>query len=214
VYQSGNQKIRINQQKIASELDLVRNQVHPIFLRNALQKLYILSRRKEPGLPEMVLSISEILNYMIFECDREFVRVERELTMLEHYLEFEKTYAGKDFNYQLVVHENARDFLISPYILFPIVRSIGAYHGSDDAIVLTVTFSILNNRFHILLIKEILHAPENISDTAWHSETELARRRLDLVYKHKYSLDIREKGQQVQMELYIDTNLHEPGNKN
>ncbi len=205
VYEAKRRKARIGIVKTQAQLDLLRNQVHPLFLRNSLQELYILSRRQAPMVSEMVLKISEILNYLIYECDRLFVRMENELSIIRSYLDFVDLRTDHNFLYNITEMGNARNFLISPYILFPLVRGVCEYHGSEGKQILQIAINVKEHEFQIYMKKEILETHSELYDTAWRDEVMLADKRLNLIYNFRHSLDIQEKENLIQVELRINT---------
>jgi len=205
LYEAKRSKAKLGIENTQARLELLRNQVHPIFLRNALQDLYILSRKPVNNLAEMVLKISEILNYMIFECDKPNVRVENELAIVQQYLDFVEITTEKSFKSHIHIMGNARNFLISPYILFPLVRSACEYHGTEGKQNLQMAVNSDEKGLDLYLEKEISEKSGGYSDTAWRNEVQLAGRRLDLIYGFRHSLNIREVENSIRIELKIES---------
>jgi len=214
VYETRREKSRVDKKKYQSQLDLLRNQVHPLFLRNSLQDLYILSRRQSPFVSEMVLKISDILNYMIYECEKPLVRVENELSIIRNYLDFIDLRSDHGFLHKITAMGDAQNFMISPYILFPLVRGVVEYHGSEGKQILQLAMNTRESEFHIYMKKEILEESNGHYDTAWRDEIGLANKRLDLIYNFRHALNIQEKEDIIQVELKINSEqLHNTAKK-
>ena len=66
---------RVNQmlakEKLEAELNFLKSQVHPHFLFNTLNNLYALTLKKSEQSPEVVLKLSEMLDYMLYQCNEE-----------------------------------------------------------------------------------------------------------------------------------------------
>src|ERR1043166_5449431 len=78
----------LEREKLQSELQGLRAQVNPHFLFNALNTVYGLSRKNNEQASDAVLKLSEILRYIIYDCDVDFITLEQELTFLNYFIEF------------------------------------------------------------------------------------------------------------------------------
>ncbi|MEM6771345.1 MAG: sensor histidine kinase, partial [Bacteroidota bacterium] len=76
--------------KTKAELALLKNQLNPHFLFNTLNNLYGLAVEKADETPEMILKLSSLLRYTIYDGRADFVPLADEVTYLEHYLELQK----------------------------------------------------------------------------------------------------------------------------
>lgn len=192
------------QMQVMEEMARIRSQVHPMFLRNALQNLYIVSRKKKEMVPGMVMSISEILNYLIFECNRDFLRMDREMEIVKKYLDYEKLNLGKKFKYQITIDDHTGRSMITSHVIFPLVRGIFGYPCNEGRQEMLIQAFAQGEGIKIQIGKSMPDSDGLLSDTAWKEEITLAHRRMDLVYRHGFSLSLSEKEKQVQVELYIE----------
>lgn len=193
-----------SQMQVMEEMARIRSQVHPMFLRNALQNLYIVSRKKKEMVPGMVMSISEILNYLIFECNRDFLRMDREMVIVQKYLDYEKLNLGKKFKYQITMDDHTGRSMITSHVVFPLVRGIFEYPCNEGRQEMLIQAFAEGEGIKIQIGKSMPDSNGILSDTAWKEEITLAHRRLDFVYRHGFSLSLSEKEKQVQVELYIE----------
>lgn len=113
---------RLRQERLTAELAMLRSQVHPHFLFNTLNNLYALTMQKSDRAPEVVLKLSELLDYMLYESRADTVPVEREATLLTHYLDLERMRHGSgvriDWRSDLQVPQR-----IVPLLLLPLVEN-------------------------------------------------------------------------------------------
>jgi sensor histidine kinase YesM len=77
-------------QKVQSELQALKAQINPHFLFNTLNNIYSHSLEKSPKTPEMILKLSELMSYILYECQDVFVPLKNELHFIQNYIELEK----------------------------------------------------------------------------------------------------------------------------
>jgi two-component system LytT family sensor kinase len=125
------QEIRV--EKLQAEVNYLRSQVNPHFLFNALNSLYALTIKKSDEAPEIVLKLSELMEYMLYESDETYVPLEKEINYLSNYLELEKIRQGNNADIQLTVTGNVDKCLIPPFLILPLVEN-AFKHGISRAV--------------------------------------------------------------------------------
>ena len=198
----------LKQEKLAAELKFLKAQIHPHFLFNTLNNLYALTLKKSPKAPEVVLKLSDLLDYMLYECNVSKVTLEKEIKMLENYIELEKIRYGDDLKVEFSKEDDLSGFFISPMLLLPLVENSfkhgvsGEIHEKWIEINLntqerTIKFSIENSR-------DINSSGKKESYTEGIGLKNVIRR-LELVYKDKHQIKIDDKGESYKVVLTIDT---------
>ena len=118
--------------KLETELKYLRNQTNPHFLFNTLNNIYGLARKKSDKTPEVVMKLSELLSFMIYESKKGFIAISEEIKMLEDYISLEKIRYGNrlsiTFNQQI---DNGSQS-IAPLLLLPLVEN-AFKHGASEA---------------------------------------------------------------------------------
>ncbi|MCB2203332.1 sensor histidine kinase [bacterium] len=123
---------RLRQERLTAELAMLRSQVHPHFLFNTLNNLYALTLQKSDRASEVVLKLSELLDYMLYESRNEFVSVEREVRLLEHYLDLERMRHGP--RVRISWENDLRAALpVAPLLFLPIVENCFKHGVSRDS---------------------------------------------------------------------------------
>lgn len=132
------QNLRENQQllekeKLETELNFLKAQINPHFLFNTLNNIYSLARKKSDETPELILKLSKLFRFVLYETQSKKITISQEVQFLNDYIELEKV-RYKDrlsvlFEYQ-IDNENT---LIAPLILIPIVEN-AFKHGGSEAI--------------------------------------------------------------------------------
>lgn len=113
----------LEREKIATELQLLKAQVRPEFLFNALNTIYAYSLAGSQKASNMLLKLSEILSYVLYDCDEDFVPLEKEITMMEDYIALEKIRLNDHLDIGFVLTGEPVDKTIAPFILLPILET-------------------------------------------------------------------------------------------
>jgi sensor histidine kinase YesM len=106
-----------------AELQLLKSQVQPHFLFNTLNNIYALSRKGSPDTTEMIYRLSGLLEYMLYDSNREWTLLSRELAYIQNYLEIEKIRYGNRLDVSFNIFGNTDAILIPPLVLLPFVEN-------------------------------------------------------------------------------------------
>lgn len=183
----------LEKEKMESELKFLKSQIHPHFLFNTLNNLYALTLDKSDRAPEVVVKLSDLLSYMLYECNAPLVPLAKEVQLLQDYLDLEKIRYPNELKVDFEVFGRVNGKNIAPLVLLPFVEN-GFKHGLSKQINnpwINITleiedyllrFSVENNRPKI----------ENADEMGYSEGIGLknVRRRLDLIYGDQYTLDI------------------------
>lgn len=120
------------QEKAQSELNFLRAQTNPHFLFNTLNNIYGLARRQSPQTADVVMKLSKLLRYMIYECAAPTVAIAEELKILESYIELERLRYGERLKVALDVDIDNYQQPIAPLLLLPLVEN-AFKHGSSES---------------------------------------------------------------------------------
>ncbi len=109
-------------ERLASELRFLRAQVNPHMLFNSLNSIYAYAINNSDKAPEMVLKLSEILRYMLYECDKPRVPLSKEVAYLEDYIALQEM-RQSDFNVDFKVVGPIEDKSIAPMLFVAFVEN-------------------------------------------------------------------------------------------
>ncbi len=125
--------ISAQQEKITAELQLLKAQVHPQFLLNTLNNIHSFSLANSPKTPILILKLSSLLSYMLYDCKGNEVRLEKEIDAMRNYIDLEnERHRNKiEISWNLEGHRENR--FISPLLLLPFLEN-AFKHGLADAI--------------------------------------------------------------------------------
>lgn len=119
---------RIAQEHKESELRLLLSQLSPHFLFNTLNNIYGISLTQQQRVPQLLLKLSELLRYSVYETGEEFIPLKNELQYLQNYIDFEKIQTGDRLALELAIQENLDDRVrIAPMLLIVFVENAFKY---------------------------------------------------------------------------------------
>jgi two-component system, LytTR family, sensor kinase len=181
-------------QQMQSELRFLKSQINPHFLFNTLNNLYALTLRKSDKAPDIVLQLSEMMRYMLYECNEKRVLLSKEVNYMQNYLDLERLRQGKNTDISFEVKGNIADQRVAPLMFIPFLEnsfkhglshsiSPGFVHIQLVAAQNWVEFTIENNK-----PDAIMRAPDGRKSGGIGLVN--VRRRLDLLYPDHYALDI------------------------
>ena len=125
--------MQAQQEKITAELQLLKAQVHPHFLFNTLNNIYSFSLDNSPKTPDMILKLSSLLSYMLYDCKAEEVRLEKEIEIMKNYIDLEKERYGNKIEISWSVEGDIKDKFISPLLMLPFLEN-AFKHGISEQI--------------------------------------------------------------------------------
>jgi len=118
-----NQTRLLAEQKLGAELKNLKNQLHPHFLFNTLNNLYSLVLTQHPKAPEVVVRLSDMMSYMLYESERPLMDLEKEIENLKNYIELEKIRYGKRLDLSFETAGDLAGKSIPPLLLLPFLEN-------------------------------------------------------------------------------------------
>ena len=121
-YKNQQKFLKLSEQKKIAELTALRNQLNPHFLFNTLNNLYALALEKSDKTPEVIERLSDILDYILYRCNENYVPVQKEIGLIENYLSLEKIRYGDRVvvNFEHMVESQGK---IAPLLLLTFVEN-------------------------------------------------------------------------------------------
>ncbi|MFD2033391.1 sensor histidine kinase [Belliella marina] len=187
------------------ELDLLKSQIHPHFLFNTLNNLYRLVM-DVPQAGEVVLKLSDLLRFSLYESNTESISLGKEIEFLEDYIGLEKIrhHSHVQIAYDFESVQN-RDKRIAPLIFINFVEN-AFKHGVNNTVKESWVKIILEQTNDMVIFKIANSKIGNRMTKKGVGGQGLAnvRRRLDILYYGKYDLEILDEGSVYQVNLKIE----------
>ncbi|MBN1183484.1 MAG: sensor histidine kinase [Bacteroidales bacterium] len=194
-------------EKILSELQALKAQINPHFLFNTLNNLYYLALEKSDKTPDMILKLSELMSYIIYDCKAERVPLLKEIEFLQNYIDLERLRLNETSSITTHFCTPSPGVKIAPMILIPFMEN-AFKHGTANRTksCCNIDFSIdvdINGKLHFVALNALL---ENKADIIEKSGIgiENTRKRLDLIYPTHHELFAGEENGMYKVDLYLD----------
>jgi len=192
-----------------AKLKLLQGQIHPHFLFNMLNNLYGLVTESADESREVIVKLSDLLDYMLYECDKPKVRLKREIEFIQNYIELERIRHDEHFNVKTFFPDLNDDILIAPLILFPFVEN-AFKHGFHDPEKSKLNMEIkVNAKTMLFFIENTITTSANeqyLKQEGKGIGLRNIQERLELIYRNNYKLDIfdKENAFVVKLEINLD----------
>jgi len=121
------------QEKTLAELELLKSQVQPHFIFNALNNIYSTALKASPDTARLISHLSSFLNYNLYEAKQSFVALTSEIAYLQHYIELQKNRYGTKLDASINIYDDIQDLYIAPLLLLPLIEN-SFKHGIDSSI--------------------------------------------------------------------------------
>jgi two-component system LytT family sensor kinase len=201
----------LGKKQTESELLLLKSQINPHFLFNVLNSIYALSLKKSDHTPEIILKLSDILRYMLYESRQDFVPIEKELQMIRDYIAIEQIRLSDKNAINLDISEGPYTCCIAPAILISFVEN-AIKHGLDSQIAnafvtISITLNEANNELHFYCSNNYL--PRNRNMQARRDGgigLDNVSKRLELLYPGRYQLRIKNEDNRFDVNLSLKLN--------
>jgi LytS/YehU family sensor histidine kinase len=181
----------IEKNQVATELAFLRSQIQPHFFFNTLNNLYSLTLQKSDLAPEVVLKLSSLMSYMLYESGASQIPLQKEIGNLENYIGLEQLRFGTRLSLSFEKKGPMESVRIPPLLLLAFVEN-SFKHG----------ISQIAGEGHIHLLLQIdpgeliFHIDNPIGNGRPQNTPGIglknAIRRLDLLYGPRYRLDLQE----------------------
>lgn len=184
------------------ELNYLKMQIHPHFLFNTLNTMYGFALKKADETPEMILKLSNLLDYLLYQVDKPFVLLSDEINHINDYIELEKMRFHDTLNINFSTKNIITDTQIAPMLLLPFIEN-SFKHGALNKGVLHIDINLYCDNKYIYF--QIENTNKNLDTSTKGIGLENIKKRLDLLYKEQYTLDINNTNSAFKVKLKLET---------
>lgn len=200
------QEITRKNEALDSELKFLKNQISPHFLFNALNNIYALSFTGSAKAPEMILKLSNMLRYVLYECNVPKVPLKLELDYLLNYIELQKIKeeAEPDIKFE---HSGINEQLkLEPLLLIPFIENSFKHSKIEDSNHGWISIELKTEDKKIFFsVKNSPPVTSYKKDPVGGIGLKNVRRRLELVYPDRHQLVVQENQNEFSIQLILDT---------
>jgi two-component system, LytTR family, sensor kinase len=112
----------ISEKRIA-ELSFLKMQMHPHFFFNTLNTLYSETIKNTEKAGQVVMHLSDLFRFILEECDKPVITLEKELKVINDYISLEQLRHGKRLKVNFIVPENTAGITLSPLLFLPFIEN-------------------------------------------------------------------------------------------
>jgi len=174
-------------EKLDAELKFLKGQIHPHFLFNTLNNLYSITLQESPRASELVMKLSTLLDYILYEANVARVPLRKEVEQMKNLIELEQLRYGDRLQVAFSIRGDISHKYIPPLLMLPFVENAFKHGVSRE-----VELSFISIDFHVKGDRLVLQVENSKGGAAPRNEEiskgiglQNVRRRLELIYGSK-----------------------------
>lgn len=205
---------QLAREKVETELKYLRNQVNPHFFFNTLNNLYGLAQEKSDKTPEVVLKLSELMSYMLYETNKPLIQLSREIDYIRNYISLEEQRYQDRFSCNLSIKGEVRKVKVPPMLVLPFVENAFKHGINKESEGAWMNIDLKVDQDKLFFNVENSLATQEKTDTKNGGlGIKNVERRLELLYPQAHTLVYGPEVDKYSIALTIDlTQLSQPGN--
>ena len=186
------------------ELQYLKMQIHPHFLFNTLNTIYGLSLSKNEKTPEMILQLSELLDYILYQTTKPLVKLEEEINHIRNYIDLEKNRFQDALEIEFNCDKIPSDIKLAPMLLLPFVENSFKHgRGNDGKLKISICIKLENEELDFKIVNSIHNSSETTANEGIGLQN--IKRRLDILYNDDYQLNIEKNKESFSVLLKLNT---------
>ena len=208
-YSDQQNKLLAETQRTSTELNYLRKQTNPHFLFNSLNSIYSLAHKKSDLVPDAIVTLSEMMRYMLYETDNKTVLLEKEIDYIKNFIDLQKLRLNNIENISINVHGDTKNKFIEPMLLISFIENAFKY-GTDykGTAYVKIVITIVGNTLTFWIENKIANHkkdPEN-------SGIGLAniKNRLNLLYPNTHQLELTSTDSKYTVNLVLQLDQVHP----
>ncbi len=191
-------------QNLQSELAFLRSQINPHFIFNVLNGMVSLARRRSDKLEPLLIKLSGLMRYSLYDADTLYVSLQRELEYVENYIELQRLRFGEEILIRTSITYPEEDLRLSPMLLIPFIENAFKHGTAVPEAALSVDIRVTDGTLYLRVLNRF--DKQLVSQEPGGIGLRNVKRRLELLYAGCYNLTITEKIDffVVSLELKLD----------
>ena len=182
------------------ELKYLKMQIHPHFLFNTLNTMYGFALKKADETPEMILKLSNLLDYLLYQVDKPFVSLDNEINHIEDYISLEQMRFRDTLKVTFTKNIRSESIEIAPMLLIPFVENSFKHGKITNG---SLDISIYIEEKHEVIQFKIKNNSSNESESNDGIGLENIKKRLELLYPNQHQLIIKKNPTDFEVTLTL-----------
>lgn len=193
----------LEKERLQTELNFLKSQIQPHFFFNTLNNLYALTLEKSDIASSVVLKLSDIMQYVLYDVKEPLVKLFDEINYIQNYLEIERLRFNDTIKITTNIIGNIEHIKIPPLLFLPFIENCFK-HGikNNNQTEVIISFENKNNKWLLFKVKNTfneLNKPQTKHGIGIKNVT----RRLELLYKQNFKLNFKVENNQYKVQLKI-----------
>ncbi len=188
----------LEKSQLETELLFLKSQISPHFFFNTLNNIYSLAVEKSNKTPKVVIKLSELMRYMLYDTKSKRQTLENEILCIQNYLDLERIRNDDRLEVNMSISGDIHDKEIAPIILLTFIEN-AFKHGvnrNTGKVVININFKVKDDYLHFTIsnpMPEITQHTDNFNQSSGIG-IENVKKRLELGYnKKEYKLSFKNK---------------------
>ncbi|MBS1681960.1 MAG: histidine kinase [Bacteroidetes bacterium] len=184
--------IELDKQRMESELQYLKAQVNPHFLFNAINSIYFLIKKDPTQAADTLIQLSDLLRFQLYDCTDEKINIEKEVEYLHNFVALEAIRKGNKTKVDFQTSNNLQGFQLAPFLLIPFLENtfkyVSNFSESENKIIVKMWHE--DNHLHAHFFNTTDNLVRITPGGIGHKNV---KRRLELIYPEKHTLNIVER---------------------
>lgn len=198
----------LEKDKIHTELSYLKAQINPHFFFNTLNNIYALTHIDIENSRKALHKLSRMMRYLLYETQNKTARLSEEIAFIIDYIELMKLRVTDKVTVVFQPPSLTEDLEIAPMLFLPFVEN--AFKHGVSAVepgLIKIDLKIAHKSLSMILINTIYNGKRTVVDESNGIGMNNTRRRLDLLYPGKYSLEVNEDLQMKEFRVTLSIDL-------
>lgn len=205
-YVKEQRNLQLVKENAEAKLQLLKAQVHPHFLFNTLNNLYSLTLTGSDKTPLVVSHLSDLLRFMLYECDEAEILLATEIEVLKKYVELEKLRYGNRIDVSFVCSGTTSELMIAPLLLLPFVENSFKHGISDQLDQCWINLHLHADHNQLSFHLSNSYSKEKSEALFGGIGLQNIKKRLELLYNNRYELSVTEEEDIYVVKLRLQLN--------
>lgn len=191
-----------------AELGQLRSQINPHFLFNALNTLYSVSLRENAvQTSDGIQKLGDMMRFMLHENHQDRIPLTKELEYLNNFIEIQRMRLdeSQDIKIEVNIQDADREIFVAPMLLNPFVEN-AFKHGISFREASWIYITLTHDAQHLYFkVHNSLHpkSEEGLNDHSHSIGLENVKKRLELIYPNRHTLEIQKTHQDYFVSLVL-----------
>lgn len=199
--------IRNKSEKLQTELKFLKSQINPHFLFNSLNNIYSLSMIDSGKTQQSISYLSDMLRYVLYECEQKTVLLDKELTYINNYIKLFSLKSSRAYPITTNFKVMNPSIRVAPMLFIPFMENALKHSNIEKIDGSFIRIQIFADLSEIKFdIENTVPSEPSTKDDVGGIGIENVKRRLDILYPENYNLEIHETDKTFKVKLKI--NIH------